>query len=152
MRTILMIALILKASLIHAQNKRFPVKGHLSQVTEWGSLSLWIGKDFFAATKDSVISQIGEDEFNEMMYRCSTAGWPAGFYKSGMSDAEDKTFEEKLGTLRMYKIASFRHIYNGVVYDRYSILRIPFDENENWDPAFKWNGNIYFLIKEEALK
>lgn len=131
----------------------FPVKGEPVIVRDWGSRALIILSDsYFDATKDSIISKIGQEEFEEMQKRCSTSGWPDGFYKSGLSDDEDKAYDEKLGRLKMYRIASYTHIYNGKVFDRYAILRVPFEENKSLDPAIVWKGNIYFLLHEKDVE
>jgi hypothetical protein len=78
----------------------FPVKGQLMKVTDWGSRSIYIvGNNFFLETKDSIVGQIGEQEFAEMKKSCSNGDWPAGLYKPGLSDVEGKAFDEALNKL-----------------------------------------------------
>jgi hypothetical protein len=52
----------------------------------------------------------------------------------------------------MYKIASFTHIFNRKVFDRYVILRVPYEENKEWKKTVVWEGNIYFLLKEKDME
>jgi hypothetical protein len=143
---------ILITGVVKAQNNTYPVKGIPAVVTHWGSLSIWLGSDFFSETRDSIITQIGEDEFDWMKSRCSSSGWPKGLYLSSLDEAEDKIYEERLGRLKKYRIASFQHIYHGVRYDRYVILRIPYDENSKWDESVQWEKSLYFIIKEDDTR
>jgi hypothetical protein len=130
----------------------FPVKGELVTVNDWGSRSLYfISTTFFAETKDSILLQTGQQEFDEMEKKCGVSGWPKGFYIAGLPPEEDKIFDAKLNKLKMYKIAAYTHIYNGKLFARHVILRIPFEENRSWDPGIQWEGNIYFLLEEKDV-
>jgi len=153
--TEILIVLFFSTSNLEAQfsNTQFPVKGNLVTVTGWGSRSLYIISDaFFTATKDSIVAQIGEKEFGEMQYKCSVSGWPAGFYRADLTDEEDKAFEQRLNQLKMFRIAAYTHVFNGKTFERYVILRIPYEENRAWDPEISWDGNIYFLLKEKDVR
>jgi hypothetical protein len=149
MRKIILLPALCMILTVAAQQTEYPVEGKLTGVKEWGSLSILIGNAFFDATQDSIVMQIGLEEFIEMKTKCSSSGWPEGFYQSGLNEEEDKAYEEKLNRLHKYRIASYTHIYNGTVYDRYVILRIPYEKNKTWDQELKWMGNIYFLVKEK---
>jgi uncharacterized protein YceK len=134
-------------------NQHYPVKGNLVRVKNWGSRALMILSDnYFSATKDSIIFQIGQQEFDELKSRCSASGWPGGLYVSGLSEKDDAAFDLKLNNLKMYQIASYTHIYNGMTFDRYVILRVPYEENASWDSNVKWVGNVYFLLKEADVE
>lgn len=134
-------------------NQHYPVKGKLVRVKNWGSRALMILSDnYFAATQDSIIFQVGQQEFDELKSRCSASGWPKGLYVSGLSDEDDHAFDQKLNGLKMYQIASYTHIYNGKTFDRHVILRVPYEENKNWDTGVKWAGNVYFLLKETDVE
>jgi len=134
-------------------SQHYPVKGNLVKVKDWGSRALMLLSDnYFSATQDSVIFQVGQQEFDELKSRCSANGWPRGLYVSGLTEEEDATFDQKLNGLKMYQIASYTHIYNGKTFDRYVILRVPYEENKNWDTEVKWTGNIYFLLKEKDVE
>lgn len=154
MKLLCLVSLLLLSGISQAQpDAGFPVKGQPVQVKYWGSLSLFIlGDNYFDATRDSIVLQIGEKEFGEMKGHCSVNGWPKGFYASNLNEEEDKAFYDKLGRLRMYKIAAVTHVYNGKTFERYAILRVPYDENRGWDPAVVWEGNAYFLLAETDVK
>ncbi|MEO6613469.1 MAG: hypothetical protein ABIT05_15845 [Chitinophagaceae bacterium] len=131
----------------------FPVKGQLVKVTDWGSRSIYIlSGNFFLETKDSIVAQVGEQEFDEMKGKCSSGDWPKGLYKSDLSEEEDKAFDVLLNKLKMYRIAVYTHIYNGITFERYVILRVPYEENKNWDNSVQWEGNVYFLLKEKDVE
>jgi hypothetical protein len=119
------------------------VKGELVKVKEWGGLSLYIMETFFNETKADIIAQIGEEEFNIMKGKCTEKGWPEGFYNSDN--------EEERNTLKLYRIAAYTHKFNGKTFRQYAILRIPYDENKGWKPHVKWEGNLYFLVPNEAV-
>jgi len=134
-------------------SQQYPVKGNLVKVKDWGSRALMILSDnYFAATQDSIIFQVGQQEFDELKPRCSASGWPKGLYVSGLSEEEDAAFDNRLNGLKMYQIASYTHVYNGKTFDRHVILRVPYEENKNWDQEVKWVGNVYFLLKETDVE
>ncbi|HSR40450.1 MAG TPA: hypothetical protein VLL95_16190 [Phnomibacter sp.] len=122
---------------------KIPVKGELVKVKEWGGLSVYIMGSFFNETKADIIGKIGEEEFNIMKDRCTEKGWPEGFYNSDN--------EEERNSLKMYRIAAYTHIFNGKSFQEYAILRIPYEENKGWKPNVKWEGNLYFLVPNEAV-
>ena len=152
MKKLFLLPLVLIVLTATAQESHFPVKGKQTEVLDWGSLSIIIGNAFFDATRDSIIHQIGPDEFEEMKTRCTQAGWPKGLYLSSLDEEEDKAHEEKMNRLKKYRIATYTHIYNNMIFDRYVILRVPFEENRDWDPGIQWSGNIYFLLKENDVR
>ena len=130
-------------------DKQFPVKGEPVTVTNWGSLALYLlTNTYFSETKDSIIAQIGPEEFGKMERSCSIAGWPEGFYSSD----DDKGQDEKMNRLKMYKIAAYTHIFNGTVFDRYVIVRVPYSENKEWNKTVSWEGNLYFMLKEKDVR
>jgi hypothetical protein len=132
---------------------KFPVKGELVNVKNWGSRALMILSDnYFSATRDSIIYQVGDQEFEEISKHCAANGWPDGLYSPGSSGQDEKSFDEKLNKLKIYRIATYTHIYNGKTFDRYIILRVPFEENKGWDATVRWTGKVYFLLKESDIE
>ena len=139
-------------SSLHAQqgNLSFPVQGERVTVTNWGSRCIYIVSDaYFNQTKDSIIAKIGADEFNAMAAGCTRNAWPNGFYDGDALD--DAAAKKKLNQLKMYRIATYQHIFNGKVFERYAILRIPYQGNEEWDRNVTWEGNRYFLLQEKDV-
>jgi len=150
MRTIILVVLVGLSMHAFSQTS-FPVKGELVKVKDWDSRSIIQFENFFDATQGSIIAQVGKEEFDNLKSRCTNAGWPVGIYRPDLTNEEDEAFDSLLNKLRMYKIAAYTHIYNGKTFDRYVILRVPYDENKNWDTNVKWEGNIYFLLKEDDV-
>ncbi len=74
------------------------------------------------------------------------------------SDLKERTgltvdeIDEKLNELKMYKIVTYQHKFNGHVFDKYVILKISYQGNESWDPNLKWDKDVYFIIKETDVE
>lgn len=81
-------------------NKAVPVK-----VKNWGSLAVYITETFFAETKEEIIKQIGEDEFNWMKTHCSESGWPTNFSPIGLDEEAQAKFEKHRNELKLFKVA-----------------------------------------------
>jgi hypothetical protein len=144
MRSIILSMLLCSLFSLQAQqsDKKFPVKGVPVQVQEWGSLSMIVMGNYFKETKADIVKQIGQAEFDEMIKHCDSGGWPAQ-----MDGAENER-----NKLKMYQIAAYTHKYNGNTFEPTVILRVPFDENKDWMPDVKWEGNIYFILNAAAVK
>lgn len=146
MKGIFFSSLLLLGIMASAQKapSKFPVKGEPVKVTAWGGLSVYIMGTFFNETKGDIIAKIGEQEFNIMKERCTEKGWPEGFY-----DSEN---EAERNGLKMYRIATYTHKFNGKSFQQYAILRIPYEDNKSWKPEVKWEGSLYFLIPNDAVE
>ncbi len=119
-------------------------------IINWGSRAIYLSPAvYFKETKNDIISKIGEDKFNDVQFKCSASGWPDVMSESSLDNPELKT---KMNKLKMYRIAVYQHIYNGNIFDKYAILEVPYAENADWDAAIKWEGSIYFLLKETDVK
>jgi hypothetical protein len=125
------------------------VKGKLVKVNQWNSRGIFLFDTYFAETKDDIIKQTGEAEFEQIKSHCGASAWPPE-----MNDMEspDSVADAKMNKLKMYQVASFQHKYNGNVFDREVILRVPYEENKDWDANAKWEGNIYFILKESDVE
>ncbi len=119
-------------------------------IINWGSRAIYLSPAvYFKETKNDIVSKIGEDKFNDMQFKCSASGWPDVMSESTLDKPELKT---KMNKLNMYRIAVYQHIYNGNIFDKYAILEVPYAENADWDADVKWEGSIYFLLKETDIK
>lgn len=119
-------------------------------IIHWGSRAIYLSPAvYFKETKQEIISIIGEDKFTDMQFKCSASGWPDVMSESTSDKPELKT---KMNKLNMYQIAVYQHKYNGKTFDRYAILEVPYAENAAWDADVKWEGSIYFLLKETDVK
>jgi hypothetical protein len=143
MRSIILCAMLCSLFSLQAQQteKKFPVKGSPVRVQEWGSLSMMMMGSFFKETKSDIVQQIGQKEYEEMIKHCDSGGWPEQI-------AGAETEREKL---KMYQIAVYTHKYNGKTFEPKVILRVPYDENKDWNPGVKWEGNIYFILNAAAV-
>lgn len=129
------------------------ISSPLVKVNEWGSRAYYLLDGYFKETKSDIIKLVGEEEFNKIKKNCGSGAWPSEFRPSdGISDADEKTFYEKLNKLKMFKIATYQHKYNGNIFDKYVILKIPYHENEFWNSNVKWDEDVYFIIKETDVE
>lgn len=149
MKIVLLFALVLITAFCNGQDKT-ENKGVPSKVTNWGMRGLMFTETFYNETKDSIIAQIGIDEFEKVKVYCSVLKWPSSMQpKFGRMNAEEqKTMGDRLDKLHMYKIAAYQHYYDGKKMERFSILRVPYEENKNWDSTAKWD-TVYFVVQEE---
>lgn len=119
-------------------------KKQLVKVTNWGSRAIYLlSSSYFDETKDEIIAQLGVEKFEDMQNKCSSSGWPAAMYDS---EGEAEAVEAKMNKLTMYQIGVYQHKYNGNIFDKYSIIEVPYSDNAEWDINAKWEGSIYFLI------
>jgi hypothetical protein len=125
----------------------------LVKVNQWGNRALYILDGFFNETKDDIINQVGEEEYNKIKTNSQSSSWPKEFNTEyGQSDDDEKKFYEKLNKLKMYKIATYQHKYNGNVFEKYVILKIPYHTNEFWDSNVKWDKDVYFILNESDVE
>lgn len=143
MRSTIICVLLCSLFSLQAQQveKKFPVKGSPVRVQEWGSLSMMIMGNYFKETKTEIVQQIGQKEFEEMIKHCDSGGWPEQI--AGAEELREK--------LHMYLIATYTHKYNGKTFASTAILRVPYEENKDWMPGVKWEGNIYFILNADAV-
>lgn len=149
----LILFLLLAAPLFSfAQNSNFPVEGELVSVENWGSRGFYMMESFFKETGKEIIAKIGQEEFNLMKSRCGSSSWPSEF-DSGfeLSEEEEALFYENLNKLKMYRICTYQHIFNGEKFEEKAIIRIPYEGNESWNIDVSWDGNVYFIINNEDV-
>ncbi|PZR07779.1 MAG: hypothetical protein DI539_23310 [Flavobacterium psychrophilum] len=128
--------------------------GKVVSVTDWNAIGLLFVPEFFEQNRDTLVQQIGEQEFEKVKKSGNLLGWPRSMqYKPGQQKdtAAQKHYFERLSKLKVYKVASWQQYYNNQKTYRYALLRVPYAVNINWDKDSKWD-TVYFIIKESALK
>lgn len=146
-RILSFLVLIMVFANSYSQNKP------LVKVNNWGSRAYYLLDGYFKETKSDIIKLVGEEEFDKIKKNCGSGAWPSEFKTGdGMSDNDEKVFYEKLNKLKMFKIATYQHKYNGLIFDRYVILKIPYHENEFWNSNVKWDEDVYFIINEADVE
>ncbi len=118
-------------------------------VKRWSSRGIIYFSNYFKETKDEIIQQIGEAEFEKVQQLCSSSSWPV---QMNDTQTDEKLVEEKMNKLKMYKIAVYQHKYNGNLFEREVILKVPFSENEYWDENAQWEGSVYFILNEADIE
>lgn len=128
----------------------------LVQVTDWKSRGYLFSDidDFLSTSQDTIIRNIGIEEFKKIKQFCNIQAWPEAlrprtdFYKD---TAARRVFFEKMDKLKMYKIASCQNLSHGRDHGRCVILRVPYKSNESWDLNAKWD-TVYFILDEKSVK
>lgn len=124
------------------------------RVLNWGERVLLISDDFLAQNRDSIIAEIGIKEFEEFVKYSNVTTWPAEiageirFKKDSIAKME---LFKKLDKLKMTKIASFTHYHNGKKLYRRCILKVRYNDNQDWDKTAKWDS-VYFLFWESSIE
>lgn len=133
-------------------DKPIPVR-----VLDWDRWSMTFVDNFFTEYTDTLIQQIGLDGIEEVKKHGRISGWPASFQyqvKFVKDTIARKDFYNRLSKLKVFKIASFNHIYQGKNWGPYVILKVPYKENVTIvkDSTWKENIDMYFLLEAAATK
>lgn len=108
----------------------------------------------FSAAKDSLIQKIGEKEFEMVLNYCHARSWPSAMSPEvGKMDSGKKSkLHDKLDRLKIFRIAEFTPIaYGKPSAYRYSIIKVPYRENKDWDSTQKWE-TVYFIVRSDTVK
>jgi hypothetical protein len=126
----------------------------LVKVLDWQQRGMINGDDLYEHTKDEIIRQIGAEEFVQFEKHDDIYGWPTSL-RFNLFDRRDTTerriVEENFKKLKVYKIATYNHVFDGKDWGKYVILKAPYTENSFLDSPGKWDA-IYFLMKEKYVQ
>ena len=153
MKNLSFLLLLLAAPLFSfAQTANFPVEGELVVVNKWGSRGFFMMESFFKESGNEIVAKIGKQEFEQVKARCDSKVWPSEFDGGfELSEEEEALFYENLNQLKMYRICTYQHIFNGEKFEEKAIIRIPYEGNETWNENVTWEGNVYFIINNEDV-
>lgn len=149
---------ILVFNLCYSQNQSEKLaKVELVKITDWGQLTIIPPKDFWEAGENEIINQIGEKEFESAKTFSRRENIPCQMQIfcediDGSSKKNLELLKEKQSKLKVYKIATCTYIdkeRGGTT--KFAILRVPYNENKNWDTAAKWNL-VYFLVPTKVVE
>jgi hypothetical protein len=122
-----------------------------AEVKDWAQASVVIVDDVWANIKQQIISQVGEDGYNEIRSHYDYKSIPPQMSVYGGGKKKDlKELSAKLSSLKVYKVASYDHIFQGKDWGKYIILKCPYEENKNWDTTAKWYV-VYFILKSDYV-
>src|SRR5688572_5108215 len=81
-----------------AQNQNEKSSNVPAKVTNWGNVGLMYSGNFFDETKDTIIAQIGAEEFEKVKMYSKVFKWPRAMQRKigRMTDEEKKTLHDKL--------------------------------------------------------
>lgn len=115
--------------------------------------AFFFAQEFFEANKEQIVKQIGEEEFNEVVKFSSMPSWPKEM-QYDLKQKDDSTWRrnyyKRLSKLNVYKICTFENAVSSEK-EKQVILRVPYSENKDWDPASKWDI-VYFVIEKQHVK
>lgn len=146
---ILVTCIGLNAQVGNANEKKYP----LAYINNWSERSMITIDEVFDGGKKEILTQISEEEFekvkvfNKMQNQPPQMRFDLRFVKDTVARMD---YYQKLGQLRMFKIATFKHFFQGTDWGNYVILRVPYNENVIWDKSAKWD-TVYFLAPEKIV-
>jgi hypothetical protein len=133
---------------IHSKDGMLVVK-----VKDWNKKLFMIHDTYWDNDAKEIISKIGEDEYNKVKVYSDYKTIPdqMSLMVNG-TKANIPVLYKNLDRLKMYKIATYRHI-NEEKEDRgvWAIIKVPYDENKEWDSKVKWE-HLYFIIPDELVE
>jgi hypothetical protein len=155
-RIIIVLALSIIGFAGFGQEVNYPVNGkRVVKVKDWQKKALFLRKDYWSLYRESLIPQIGKDEFEKVIRYSDVRSIPyqLTLYKGFQKIPEDSLalLSKKLDRLICYKIADL--VYGGkeVGVKPAVLIRIPYEENKDWDPTAKWD-NVYFIIPADQVE
>jgi hypothetical protein len=148
--TILFLPFILLSSSNFGQQNKFPNSGTPVKVIKWNEAAAFIPDEFWLNKKGELVNQIEEEEFKRVSTYCCQNLPSQMVLFNGHKLGDTTDLHARLNKLKLYLIATFKNIHEGVDRGEYCILRVPYNENRNWDSTAKWD-TVYFIIKREFV-
>lgn len=125
------------------------------KILNWGKRGLRTASVVTNEAKDTIIKQIGLEEYNKVLKFSTYNTWPNEmvvvfkYPKKSDSLARQQCYD-KLDSLKLYKIATFPNNFQGKNWGNLVLLRVPYEKNKNWDVNSKWDI-VYFIIYEQYI-
>ena len=155
MKKILTLSIVILISVsCFAQTSNAGVKkGTLVTVRNWKERIIILPAKYWDDKGDEIIGQIGAHEFeNVKKYQLMDNIPRQMLARNEEGYGKFKNVWEKLATLKVYKIATYTHInIYGQNTGQYCILRVPYQENKDWDTTAKWDTVYLLIAKEEVI-
>jgi hypothetical protein len=137
---------------VQSQQARLKVKEKDSQVriTNWHRITVMFDENFWEKSRDEIVKQIGESEFEKVKANSGFSGVPSEMsLYDGRKRRDTSELYPKLAQLNLYHIATIPN--TGSKGGNFAILRCPYAENKNWDVAVKWD-TVYFVLHESYIE
>jgi hypothetical protein len=153
----LTITLLILVLYSHAQTPQGPANsGRRVRVKDWGRAIFIFPPNYWNNKEEAIINQIGDKEFQKMKMYSDSRNIPCQFLmfcedRDGNPLKNLDTLGQRLGQLNIYRIATFSHTDSKNNTHEWAILRIPYNENRNWDPAVKWDS-LYFVMRADVTE
>jgi hypothetical protein len=148
------ILLLFNIGSVTGQNKTIKENHPLMKVTDWNKRCVVFNPDCWAMEEQAILKQITSEEYDRMLKFGIMPAWPKQVWISPYISKDTiraRECYEKLNRLKMYKIATFEHFTkDGRSWGNMVILKIPYQENQDWDQEAKWDI-IYFIFPESAV-
>jgi hypothetical protein len=126
-------------------------------VSDWAHTIWLFPDDYWDKKSQEIIKQIGNAEFEKVKKFSHRDYIPCQLQqfcedKDGRPKKNLDSLCKRKTELNVYKIATFmHHSNNGVLKGPYAVIRVPYEENKNWDPTAKWD-TVYFVIEDKYIK
>jgi hypothetical protein len=135
------------------------VKGDSTvKIKDWNQVAMMYGDNYWNDKADGIIRQIGKEEFEKVKAFSDYKKKPCQMtlFCEIKKDGAPKrmkldSLHKKLSMLKAYKIATYPNVHKDGVVKMEVILRVPYEENKDWDGDAKWD-TVYFTIDEDYVE
>jgi hypothetical protein len=150
---ILFIILLAIISQSHAQSaKDTSTKYPLVHVKDWSQKSFLFSEDFWDNKRDELVKQVGQDGFEKIKTYSNYRHIPSQMSVfDGKKKIDPQELYKRLDSLKVYKYATFKHIYQGKDWGEYVVLMVPYKGNANWNSLARWD-TIFLILPAEAIE
>lgn len=126
--------------------------GKKVKVKDWNKKIFLFPDDYWDNKKEILVKQVGKNEFERIKIYSKADNTPCQMLLyCGGKLADTALLNKKLSGLNVFEIASYEHVNNKGVKREWSILRVPYGENKNWDAKVKWD-TLYFVVRKEVVE
>lgn len=153
-KSIALIALFAVLTISNAQLNQSSRDEKLVKIKDWMKTAFSLPEHFWEDNKkDELIKQIGVQEFEKVKIYSQRNFIPCQMQVfcedlDGSRKKDINLLKKKMNSLKAYKIASYSHWYGGEYWGQYSIIKVPYINNKDWDSTAKWEV-VYFIIPEK---
>ena len=105
---------------------------------------------FWEMAKPQLAKKFRNDLVEKIIAQSSTYKFPSGLDESMSNDADSA--KPNRNDLKMYFVGEFDNNSNGQFHYVEYIIWIPADENKEWNPATKWEQDVFIIIPKDAVE
>lgn len=123
------------------------------KVRNWAGKSFLFTDEFWNGKKEQIDAQMGNGSFERVVKYSNFKNIPKQMsISNGASmDVPEDYYKKMSGLKNLTRVATFKHTFQGTDFGKYVVVEVPYQGNENWDSAAKWNI-VYFIFEEQDVE